>query len=44
MALAAPRNIDGPLNVAEVLGATRTISRQFSRSDLLAVVGECLRR
>ena len=36
------RDIDDLLYVAEDLGATRTISKPFSRSDLLAVVGECL--
>jgi CheY-like chemotaxis protein len=35
-------DIDDLLYVAEDLGATRTISKPFSRSDLLAVVGECL--
>ncbi len=38
------RDIDDLLYVAEDLGATRTISKPFSRSDLLAVVGECLGR
>jgi CheY-like chemotaxis protein len=36
------RDIDDLLYVAEDLGATRTISKPFSRTDLLAVVGECL--
>jgi hypothetical protein len=37
-------DIDDLLYLAEDLGPTRTISKPFSRSDLLAVVGECLRR
>jgi CheY-like chemotaxis protein len=36
------REIDDLLFIAEELGATRTISKPFSGSDLLAVVGECL--
>ena len=36
------REIDDLLYIAEDLGATRTISKPFSRNDLLAVVGECL--
>jgi CheY-like chemotaxis protein len=36
------RHIDDLLYIAEDLGATRTISKPFSCSDLLAVVGECL--
>jgi hypothetical protein len=36
------RDIDDLLFIAEDLGATRTISKPFSKADLLAVVGECL--
>ena len=36
------QHIDDLLYIAEDLGATRTISKPFSGSDLLAVVGECL--
>ena len=36
------RDIDDLLFIAEELGATRTISKPFSRGDLLAVVGDCL--
>jgi CheY-like chemotaxis protein len=40
---ASQRDIDDLLFVAEELGATRTISKPFSHSDLLVIVGECLR-
>jgi CheY-like chemotaxis protein len=36
------RDIDDLLFIAEELGATLTISKPFSRGDLLAVVGDCL--
>jgi CheY-like chemotaxis protein len=36
------REIDDLLFIAEEVGATRTISKPFSRGDLLAMVGECL--
>jgi CheY-like chemotaxis protein len=36
------RDVDDLLDVVEDLGATRTISKPFSRGDLLAAVGACL--
>jgi CheY-like chemotaxis protein len=37
------RDIDDLLYIAEDLGATRTIGKPFTRTELLTVIGECLR-